>query len=265
MDFEYKEQYNVNDLLKIMKLLRSENGCPWDREQTHQSIRKNLIEETYEAVEAIDCEDTELLKEELGDVLLQVVFHTQMEIEQGHFDFDDVADGVCKKLILRHPHIFSTVVANTADEVLANWDRIKKQEKGQETATDTLCSVSTALPALMRAQKVQQRAARAGFDYDNLTQAMADLDSEVVELKEALASNTLEAVKEELGDLIFAAVNVARFSQFDTEEALTVSTEKFIQRFRRVEELAKAENLDMQTASLEELDELWNRAKRQCH
>lgn len=265
MDFEYKENYNINDLLEIMKILRSENGCPWDREQTHQSIRKNLIEETYEAVEAIDRSDTALLKEELGDVLLQVVFHTQMETEQGRFTFDEVADGICKKLIIRHPHIFSTVVADTAEEVLANWDRIKKQEKGQETATDTLQSVSTALPGLMRAQKVQQRAARAGFDYENVTQAMSDLKSEVAELQEALDANDPNAIEEELGDLVFAAVNVARFSKLDAEESLTASTEKFIRRFSEVEKLAKEAELEMQGASLEELDQLWKQAKQQGH
>lgn len=265
MDFEYKEKYNINDLLEIMKILRSENGCPWDREQTHRSIRKNLIEETYEAVEAIDREDTSLLKEELGDVLLQVVFHTQMETEQGGFTFDDVADGICRKLILRHPHIFSTVVADTAEQVLANWDRIKKQEKGQETAADTLRAVSTALPALMRAQKVQQRAARAGFDYENVTQALSDLESEVAELKEALAAKDSATVKEELGDLVFAAVNVTRFSKLDAEEALTESTEKFIRRFSAVEEIAAEEKADMQNASLEELDRLWKHAKQKCH
>ncbi len=265
MDFSYKETYRVDDLLEIMKILRSENGCPWDREQTHQSIRKNLIEETYEAVEAIDREDTALLKEELGDVLLQVVFHAQMEAEAGRFNFDDIADGICKKLIVRHPHIFSTVVADTADEVLANWDRIKKQEKGQQTATDTLQSVSTALPALMRAQKVQQRAARAGFDYDTTAQALGDLESEVEEVKQALASACTDQIEEELGDLIFAAVNVARFSKLDAEEALTSATEKFIRRFAQVERLANQEQVDIQTAPLAELDRLWKEAKQISH
>ncbi len=265
MDFSYKENYRVDDLLEIMKILRSENGCPWDREQTHQSIRKNLIEETYEAVEAIDREDTALLKEELGDVLLQVVFHAQMESEAGRFNFDDIADGICKKLIVRHPHIFSTVVADTADEVLANWDRIKKQEKGQQTATDTLQSVSTALPALMRAQKVQQRAARAGFDYDTTAQAVGDLESEVEEVKQALTSESIDQIEEELGDLIFAAVNVARFSKLDAEEALTRATEKFIRRFAQVERLAEREQIDIQAASLAELDCLWKEAKQISH
>ncbi len=265
MDFKYKEKYNIEDLLTIMRLLRSEDGCPWDREQTHQSIRKNLIEETYEAAEAIDREDMPLLKEELGDVLLQVVFHARMEEEKGNFSFDDVADGICKKLIVRHPHIFADVTADNAEQVLANWDSIKKKEKGQQTAAETLAAVSSALPALMRAQKVQQRAARAGFDYDETGQAMADLESEVRELKEALASDDSTAVEEELGDLIFAAVNVARFSKTDAEEALSRSTEKFMRRFERVEQLAGEEKLDLKEAPLDELNRLWKRAKEMSH
>ncbi len=265
MDFKYKEKYNIEDLLTIMRLLRSEDGCPWDREQTHQSIRKNLIEETYEAAEAIDREDMPLLKEELGDVLLQVVFHARMEEEKGNFSFDDVADGICKKLIVRHPHIFADVTADNAEQVLANWDSIKKKEKGQQTAAETLAAVSSALPALMRAQKVQQRAARAGFDYDETGQAMADLESEVRELREALASDDSTAVEEELGDLIFAAVNVARFSKTDAEEALSRSTEKFMRRFERVEQLAGEEKLDLKEAPLDELNRLWKRAKEMSH
>lgn len=265
MDFKYKEKYNIEDLLTIMRLLRSEDGCPWDREQTHQSIRKNLIEETYEAAEAIDREDMPLLKEELGDVLLQVVFHARMEEEKGNFSFDDVADGICKKLIVRHPHIFADVTADNAEQVLANWDSIKKKEKGQQTAAETLAAVSSALPALMRAQKVQQRAARAGFDYDETGQAMADLESEVRELREALASDDSTAVEEELGDLIFAAVNVARFSKTDAEEALSHSTEKFMRRFERVEQLAGEEKLDLKEAPLDELNRLWKRAKEMSH
>ena len=265
MDFVYKEKYNVEDLLSIMKLLRSEHGCPWDREQTHRSIRSNLIEETYEAVEAIDNEDPLLLKEELGDVLLQVVFHARMEEEKGSFDFDDVADGICKKLIVRHPHIFADAAADNAEQVLANWDSIKKKEKGQTTAAETLKAVSAALPALMRAQKVQQRAARAGFDYDTVGQAMGDLESEILELKEALLSENSAATEEELGDLIFAAVNVARLSGMNTEEALSRSTEKFISRFERVEQLAAKEKLDLKEASLPELDRLWKQAKKLSH
>lgn len=265
MEFQFKPHYDISDLLKIMSLLRSENGCPWDIEQTHQSIRKNFIEETYEVVEAIDKNDVELLKEELGDVLLQVVFHTQMETEKGNFTFDDVADGICHKLILRHPHIFSDVTVHDADQVLSNWDKIKKIEKAQKSAAETLEAVPSVLPALMRAQKVQHRAARAGFDYDTCDQAMSDLKSEVSELEEALASDDLQHIEEELGDLLFSVLNIARFSNLDGEDCLTKSTQKFIRRFTEVERLANEQHIDMTQADLEQLNQLWYQAKQICH
>ena len=182
-------KHDFSSLVRIMALLRAEDGCPWDREQTHESIRANMIEETYEVVEAIDRKDSAMLCEELGDVLLQVVFHAQMEEEENGFDFDDVCDGICQKLILRHPHIFGDVVAKTSEQVLKNWDEIKKKEKGQNTASDTLRSVPAVLPALMRAEKVQHRAAKTGFDYSNAAEAMTDLKKEVVELEDAMAEN----------------------------------------------------------------------------
>lgn len=262
LDFEFKNNYNIFDLLKIMQILRSPNGCPWDKEQDHTSIRKNFIEETYEVCEAIDTGDMALLKEELGDVLLQVVFHSQMEDEKGVFNFDDVADGVCKKLILRHPHIFSDVSVSTSAEVLVNWENIKKQEKGQETATDTLLSVPKTLPALMRAAKVQSRAAKTGFDYPNVDDALADLSSELDELKQAIANCDKPNIAEEMGDLLFSCVNVARFLEQDAEEVLSFSTEKFISRFKIVEKLATEQDVDMKTASIDELNRLWKLAKQ---
>ena len=262
MNFEFKENYRISDLLQIMRILRGEGGCPWDREQTHQSIRRNFIEETYEVAEAIDNGDTALLLEELGDVLLQVVFHTQMEAEQGTFSFDDVCDGICKKLILRHPHIFGDVTAETPDEVLKNWDEIKKQEKGQKTQSDAVRSVPKTLPALMRGAKVQQRAAKTGFDYPDLSDALGDLESELAELKEAISGGDRAAVDEEFGDLLFSCVNVSRFLHLDAEECLTRSTEKFICRFSEVEKLAEQNGTDMKTASLDELNQLWAQAKK---
>lgn len=262
VNFEFKENYRISDLLQIMRILRGEGGCPWDREQTHQSIRRNFIEETYEVAEAIDNGDTALLLEELGDVLLQVVFHTQMEAEQGTFSFDDVCDGICKKLILRHPHIFGDVTAETPDEVLKNWDEIKKQEKGQKTQSDAVRSVPKTLPALMRGAKVQQRAAKTGFDYPDLSDALGDLESELAELKEAISGGDRAAVDEEFGDLLFSCVNVSRFLHLDAEECLTRSTEKFICRFSEVEKLAEQNGTDMKTASLDELNQLWAQAKK---
>lgn len=263
MEFQFKQKYSINDLLEIMDILRGEGGCPWDREQTHTSIRKNFIEEVYEVCEAIDKNDISLLKEELGDVLLQVVFHSRMEKELGNFDFDDVTDGICKKLIVRHPHIFAGEEnARTADEVLVNWENIKNSQKGMTTRTESMENVPRVLPALMRAQKVQARAAKSGFDYPDIRYALADLTSELSELMRAVADGDKDACAEELGDLIFSCVNLSRFLSLDSEEALTASTDKFIKRFSQVEQLAKTKGVDMTLSDISELDELWKEAKK---
>lgn len=262
VSFEFKEKYTISDLLEIMRLLRTPEGCPWDREQTHESIRSNLLEETHEALEAIDRGDMPLLQEELGDVLLQVVFHAQMEQEKGSFTFDDVADGICKKLVVRHPHVFGDVTADDAGQVLKNWDAIKRETKGSKTQADMLRAVPRALPALMRAGKVQNRARRVGFDWPDVSGAMQALDSETTELKQAVASGDTAAMEEELGDLLFSAVNVSRFIDIDAEQALTGATDKFIRRFTVVEQLAAERGVDLASASLEDLDRLWDEAKR---
>lgn len=261
VDFEFKSKYNIEDLLVIMKLLRGEGGCPWDREQTHESIKKNFIEETYEVIEAINKNDKDLLLEELGDVLMQVVFHTELETEQGGFDFDDVADGICKKLILRHPHVFGDVKADNTAEVLRNWDDIKIKSKGQKSQTETMLSVPRELPALMRAAKVQQKAAKVGFDWKDINGAKQKLHEEIGELDRAVENGDGDNAFEELGDLLFSAVNVSRFLKFDAEEALTSATDKFINRFEKVERLAAERGVDMNAASLEELDALWDEVK----
>ena len=186
-NFEFKSNYGVEDLVEIVKLLRAPGGCPWDAEQTHESIKKNFIEETYEVVEAINKKDNSMLLEELGDVLLQVVFHTEMEREKGGFTLSDVADGICKKLIERHPHVFGTVEVSSTDEVLSNWDDIKKKTKGQKSQTQSMLSVPREFPALMRAQKIQHKAAKVGFDWDSADGAFDKLTEEVAELKEAMA------------------------------------------------------------------------------
>ena len=259
--FEQKERYRMDDLLAIMAILRGENGCPWDREQDHDTIRKNFLEETYEVLDAIDNRDLDGLKEELGDVLLQVVFHSRMEEEAGNFRFDDVCDGICKKLIHRHPHIFGDVVATDSGQVLRNWDALKKEEKGQATAADTLYSVPKALPALMRAEKVQGRAAKAGFDYPDLDWAMGDFLSEVDELREAIKEGDKPHQQEELGDLLFSAVNLARFLKLDPEESLAKSCEKVMARFALTEQLAREEGKTFADYSIQELNELWAQGK----
>ncbi len=260
-EFKRKEKYDFQDLVAIMKILRGEGGCPWDREQTHQSIRQNFIEETYEVIEAIDTEDTELLKEELGDVLLQVVFHSEIAQEQGRFDIDDVADGICKKLIVRHPHVFSDVTADTSEKVLENWDKIKMQTKSQKSRTQAMRSVSRSLPGLMRSQKIQEKAAKAGFDWDNVNGALDKLEEEIAELKQAIKNNDSENQFEEFGDVLFSAVSVSRFLGVDSEKALYFSCDKFIERFDKVEQAAKEQGIDMKDADLNTLDSLWNQAK----
>ena len=260
--FTFKDRYGIDDLLGIMAVLRAPGGCPWDAEQTHESIKKDFIEETYEVIEAINKKDKTLLEEELGDVLLQVVFHAQIEKEIGSFDFSDVCDGVCKKLIERHPHVFGEVKVNGTDEVLSNWDDIKRKSKGQKTQGSSMLKVPKELPALMRSQKIQQKAKKAGFDWDTVDGALEALESEIAELKAAMMSGVQTEITEEFGDLLFSCVNVSRFIGVDSEEALNLSTEKFISRFLEVERLAAEESIDMKSSTIEELDRLWLQAKK---
>ncbi len=260
-NFIQKESYNIDDLVEIVRVLRQPDGCPWDREQTHASIRMDFIEEVYEAIEAIDKEDTALLREELGDVLLQVVFHAQIEREQEHFTLEDVCDEVCKKLIIRHPHVFGEVTVADTGEVLKNWDAIKQQTKGQTTYTETLESVAVSLPALMRAQKVGKRAAKCGFDFPSTEESLAKLDTETAELREAIISGNQAAMEEELGDLLFCCVNTARKMGVDAETALTNATEKFIRRFAAVETAVQEKGKTMDACTLDELDAIWDEIK----
>ena len=260
IDFEFKDRYTCEDLLEIVRILRRPGGCPWDIEQTHESIRRDFIEETYEVIEAINKRDPAMLQEELGDVLLQVVFHTSIETDAGHFDFDDVCDGICKKLIERHPHVFGSVRVGSADEVLANWDAIKMAEKKQKTVSDSIASVPREFPALMRAQKVQKKAAKVGFDWDDISGALDKIAEETAEVRAALPEGK-EKTKEELGDLLFSVVNVCRFADVDAEETLTEATDKFAARFKKVEALAADRGIDMKTAGIEALDALWEEVK----
>lgn len=257
-----KESYSIDDLIKIMEVLRSEGGCPWDREQTHKSIRNNLIEETYEAVEGIDNGDDEILKEELGDVLLQVVFHARIAQEENSFDINDVSDGVCKKLILRHPHIFSDVKAETSDKVLENWDAIKKEEKNQKTASDTLKAVSSALPALSRASKIASKAGKVGFTYPDVSAGMYKVREEFGEVEKAIFADDKGKIEEEFGDLLFAVANAARLSGVNPEEALYKANEKFINRFSRMEKLANEEGKQLCELDVNNLLDFWKKAKK---
>ena len=253
--------YGIRELLEIMQVLRSENGCPWDKEQSHASIRQDLLEECYEAVEAIDMDSVPMMREELGDVLLQVVFHCQIEAEQQHFTFDEVCDEVCRKLVIRHPHVFGEITVKNSDEVLKNWDAIKKETKQQTTATETLESVCKALPALMYAQKLGKRAARAGMDWASAEGALEYVRKETDELVEAMQSGSQEEIEEELGDLLFSCVNTARHLHIDAETALRGAADKFLRRFRMTEALITADGKQMNELPLEILDIYWAKAK----
>ena len=255
-----KSSYDVSDLVQIVRVLRSENGCPWDKVQTHSTIKKDLLEETYEVMEAIDCDSPEMMQEELGDVLLQVVFHTVLESEQGHFELEDVTNDVCRKLIVRHPHVFGDVNVDGVDDVLRNWDSIKMDTKGQQTFTDTLKSVPKNFPALMRAQKLGKRAAKSGFDFVDEKQAFEGLKSEVEEVEQVLGDKQKAA--EELGDLMFSCVNVARKLGLDAEELLSQANDKFLKRFEKVENLTIQDSQDITKLTADELEAYWQRAKQ---
>ena len=260
IDYVSKPFYRCQDLVDIVKILRAPGGCPWDAEQTHQSIRRGFLEEAYEVAEAIDENSPDHLKEELGDVLLQVVFHAVIAQEDGQFDLDDVADGICKKLIYRHPHVFGDVSVSSTGEVLANWEELKRKEKGQSSHADAVDAVARSLPALWRAEKVQKKAAKCGFDWPDVSGAMDKLAEEAGELTAAMAGDG--DVAEELGDLLFAAVNTARFLKLDPENCLNAATDKFAARFRRVEEAAAAQGRRLEDMTLAEMDKLWDEAKK---
>lgn len=267
VSFQCKSFYDMEDLFTIMKLLRGPGGCPWDRQQTHASIRRNFLEETYEAVEAIDRNDTDALCEELGDVLMQVVFHATIEEEQRRFTMADVVNGVCQKLVYRHPHVFGTVEVADTGEVLANWEALKRKEKGQASTADAVDAVAKTLPALWRAEKMQKKAAKSGFDWSEVSSAVTKLEEEVSELRDAVAedkpADAPHGVKEEVGDVLFIAVKAAQMSGIDPEEALHAACDKFSRRFRVVDE--GLEQVPPEQRDKENMLRLWKQAKEQKH
>ena len=257
-----KERYDTLDLRRIIAVLRAPGGCPWDAKQTHASIKKNFIEETYEAIEAINKGDDALLCEELGEVLLQVGLHTQMASERGAFDWDSVTDGICRKLIERHPHVFGDTQVTGVDNVLSNWDAIKRKSKGQGSTAGAMADIPRELPALMRATKLQKKAAQEGFDWPDIAGALERLEEEIRELRMAVGEGDSGHCVDELGDVLFSAVNVSRFlPDCDAEEALTAANDKFLRRYGIVEALAKEKGIEMRAAPLDELDRLWDMAK----
>ncbi len=247
----------IDRLKQIVERLRSPDGCPWDREQTHASLKPHIIEECYELIEAIDDQDDEGMQEELGDVLLQVVLHAQMASEEGRFDFDSVAEVISEKLIRRHPHVFGDTKLATSDAVLKQWDAIKRGEKtDRESALD---GVPRGLPGLAKAQKMQSKAARVGFDWSDAVGPLEKVKEEIREIEQA---GTGEKLAEELGDLLFSVVNFARKSKLDAEELLQAANRKFSDRFRKMEALAAARGLNFSSLTLSEMDQLWNEVKQ---
>ena len=256
-----KGKYDFNDLLQVMERLRAENGCPWDREQTHESLRIYLIEEAYEVLEALDSGDSSKFCNELGDLLLQIVFHAQIAKENGGFDINDVTTEICQKLISRHTHIFGDAKADTADQVIQNWEAIKKKEKQIQSQTGVLKDVPSNLPALMRSYKVQQKAAQVGFDWDDIEDVFGKVDEEIQELRDVYRSKNVERITDELGDALFALVNLSRFLKIQPELALTGTANKFIRRFEYIEQQSAKEGKKLEDMSLAEMDVLWNEAK----
>ena len=254
-----KNEYGFEDLVKVMEVLRSEEGCPWDREQTHESIRNDFIEETYEVIEAIDTSDPVLLREELGDVMLQVVFHARIEEEMGGFNACDVCNDICKKLIHRHPHVFGDVKVGNSSEVLDVWNDIKNEEKQRITMTSKLRAIPPMLPSLMRAEKVGKKA--KCFDFTDAASVRAKLDEELREVDEAVADGNAEHIEEEIGDLLLTVTSLCRKLHVHPEEALKKATDKFIDRFETLENEAKKRGMDMESASMAVLDAVWDEIK----
>jgi tetrapyrrole methylase family protein/MazG family protein len=254
-----KSSYTFDDLVDVVVVLRSEQGCPWDKEQTHLSIRNDFIEETYEVIEAIDTQDPILLREELGDVLLQVVFHARIEEQEGRFDINDVANDICVKLIHRHPHVFGTVQADTSEQVLSNWEKIKSDEKERRTVTDKLRAIPPMLPALMRAEKVGKKA--ACFDFADAENVRVKLDEELCEVDEAVAAGDLAHIEEEIGDLLLTITSLCRKLHVHPEEALKKATDKFIDRFETLETEASKRGIDIENSTMDVLDAVWDEIK----
>lgn len=257
-----KDKYTIDDLLEIVRLLRAPNGCPWDRVQTHESIKKSMIEETYEAIEALDNKDDKAFSNELGDVLLQVVFHAVMAEERNAFNFDSILKEICDKLITRHTHVFGEQHAGDEKEALVNWEANKKKEKGQKSYSEMVRDIPKGLPALMSAEKVQKKAKSSGFDWDNTEDVFKKLREEIDELEAAFKNETKERTAEEYGDVLFSMVNLGRFLEVTPEVELMSATKKFTDRFCKMESMANEQNCRLDDLNLEQMNDLWEKTKK---
>ena len=260
---DLKNKRDFNDLLEIIEILRGEDGCPWDREQTHKSLEKALIEESYEVIDAIEQDDDNSLIEELGDVLLQVVFHASIGKDDGYFDISDVIEGICNKMISRHPHVFkNSNELNSPEEVLVKWDELKKVEKGYNSITEEMKGITKGLPSLLRAHKIQEKAKKVGFDFNDVSFAINKIKEELEEVIDVYNTENVEKIKEEIGDLLFSCVNVSRFLNVDEEIALNYTIDKFIKRFSYIESIAKEKNIELTNMNIDEMNKLWEISKK---
>lgn len=263
VEWEYKEKYGLEDFIRLIDVLRGPGGCPWDIKQTHESLKHNVVEEAWEVVDAINEGSEAHLREELGDLLMQVIFHASISKEHGGFNLDDISDEAVKKLVHRHPHVFGSVKADTPDEVLTNWDAIKRADRGQQSAASAMDGIPRGLPGLMRSEKIQSKAAKYGFDWPDVSGAMDKLREETAELQEGIDAGDIENIKEEIGDALFSVVNVARFYKLDTEECMHAACEKFIRRFRYLEEGAAREGLRLEDMTLGQMERIYQEARHE--
>lgn len=256
------EKYNLGDLREIVETLRGKDGCPWDIEQTHESMKKHLLEEAYEAIEAIENEDYSNLEEELGDILFLVAFHSQLADEEGYFGIDDVLDGIARKMVYRHPHVFKERYDTNTKDVLKQWEELKDNEKSIENYTERLLNVPKVLPSLLKSYKIQKKASQVGFDWDDINGPLYKLEEEIKEVKEAIEQGNSKNIIEEIGDLLFSVVNVSRFLDVNPEEALGKTIQKFIKRFEYIEKQSLKIGKDLTELSLDEMDEYWEESKK---
>lgn len=258
---EVKSVSLLHDLVELMRKLRSNDGCPWDKEQSHASLKPHLVEETYEVIDAIDSGDPAKIKEELADLFFHIIFHCQIAKEKGEFDIEGIMALCLDKMTRRHPHVFGDATANTPEEVIRQWEEIKKKEKGYEERKFVVDGLPKYLPALQKAQKLQKKVAKVGFDWKDVKDVVAKIDEELAEVKDAMQRNKPEHIEEEIGDLLFSVVNLSRFLKLDTENVLHKTIYKFVERFKKVEMELAAQGKDIEKCTLEEMDALWNKAK----
>ena len=258
---EDKSTTLFRDLVELMRKLRSKNGCPWDKEQNHASLKPHLVEEAYELIDAIDSGNPDKIKEELADLFFHIIFHCQIANEKGTFDICSVMELCLDKMTRRHPHVFGNVTATTSEEVIHQWEQIKKQEKGYEERKFIVDGLPKHLPALQKAQKLQKKVAKVGFDWTNINDVIAKVEEELAEVKEAIRENKPENIEEEVGDLLFSIVNLSRFLKLDTENVLHKTIYKFVERFKKIETELASMGKDIEKSTLEEMDAIWNKVK----